>query len=200
MITRKDTIDFGGNSKRKTKARRCSVASPEATNKLGYKTWGKSRSLRLPNYNYASPWSVYHINIRSKDKREVFCSSGLNEKIVGVLKRSVDIYGYHLLSYCLMPNHLHVLIQAGRSPKNLGDFVRGFKTYCSRIAKQRLWQRGFFERILRKEKSLAEVARYILNNPVRKGLVEDSEGYRWSQLFPDSLDNDFREKRPSSQE
>ncbi|MCK4597910.1 transposase [bacterium] len=187
-------MDSGSHNKR------CSVASPEATKKPDFKTWGKSRSLRLPDFDYASPWIVYHVNIRSKDKKRIFRSSSINEKVVEVLKSSVDLYGYHLLSYCLMPDHLHILVQAGESPKNLESFVRGFKSYNSKLAKQHLWQRGFYERILRKEESLADVAQYILDNPVRKRIVEDSEQFKWCELLVEDFGNDSSQKRPSSQE
>jgi REP element-mobilizing transposase RayT len=46
----------------------------------------------------------------------------------------------------------------------------------------RLWQRRFFDRILRREESIERVAEYIIHNPVRKGFVETWVEYPWSGL------------------
>ena len=43
--------------------------------------------------------------------------------------------------------------------------------------KNSLWQRSYYDRVLRKEETLKEVAWYIMNNPVRKGLVDDYRSY-----------------------
>jgi len=48
-------MDSGSHNRRREKDKRCSVASPEATKKPDFKTWGKARSLRLPDFDYASP-------------------------------------------------------------------------------------------------------------------------------------------------
>ena len=71
--------------------------------------------------------------------------------------------------------------------------MRGFKSCCSIATRSaaapvatrmKLWQRGFYEHIIRKEENIADVAEYILNNPVRQGLVQDGEYYEWCELTP----------------
>ena len=150
------------------------------------KTWGKSHSIRLKHFDYASPGVVYHITIGTYQKQAVFIAPQINQQTIDTLKSSVDLYGYTLIAYCLMPDHLHILIQAGDKPKDLKVFVRGFKSYCSVATpvatKSKLWQRSFYEHILRKEENIIDVAEYILNNPVRKGLVQDRNHYKWCEL------------------
>ncbi|MEE8373073.1 MAG: transposase, partial [Dehalococcoidia bacterium] len=101
--------------------------------------------------------------------------------------------GYELIAYCLMPDHLHILVQAGESPKDLSQFVRGFKSYCTTITRSvatpaatnsRLWQRGFYEHVLRKEEDIEGVAEYVLNNPVRNGLTSVQGQHEWCELVP----------------
>ena len=199
----------------------CSVASPEVTNKRRdrshdatrmhkqsnynppYKTFGKSRSLRLKDFNYASPGVVYHITIGTNGKQKIFINPAINRQIINILKDSAKLYGYKLVAYCLMPDHLHILLQAGNSPKDLKEFVRGFKSYCSVVSpettnkhrdrshdaiamKRKLWQRSFYEHILRREEDIADVSEYILNNPVRRGLVEERGQYKWCELVSDN--------------
>lgn len=152
-----------------------------------YKTWGKSRSLRLKDFDYESPGVIYYITIGTNRKENTFTKPSINEKVINTLKESARLYGYNLIAYCLMPDHLHILVQASDNPRDLRGFVRGFKSYCSvatPVATNiKLWQRGFYEHILRKEDNVADVSEYILNNPVRKGLVQERGQYKWRELI-----------------
>jgi len=150
-----------------------------AENQPPYKTWRKSRSLRLKDFDYSSPWFAYHIIIGTGENRDVFSDPAINREIIKTLKTSAKLYGYQLLSYCLMPDHVHILVQATESPKDLRRFIRGFKSFSTKSVGKNLWQRSFYEHILRREENLVDVARYILNNPVRKGLVEEYKQYKW---------------------
>ena len=152
---------------------------------LPYKTWGRSRSLRLKDFDYSAPYGAYHITIGSYEKKSVFIEPAMNQKIVDILKRVSSSYGYHLIAYCLMPDHLHILLQAGKNPRDLRGFVKGFKSYSTKASKMKLWQRSFYEHILRKEERLADIAEYILNNPVRKEITNNRGEYLWGELLED---------------
>jgi putative transposase len=188
---RRDRSHDATNNKRATGDKNCSVATPVAMDSAAYKTWGRRRSIRLKDFDYTSPGVVYHITIGTPQKQSFFTKPSINQQIIYALKKSTDLYRYQLIAYCLMPDHLHILAQAGEHPKDLREFVRGFKSYCSvatRVATKnkldnKLWQRGFYEHILRKEENVAETAEYILNNPIRRGLVQDRERYKWCELI-----------------
>jgi REP element-mobilizing transposase RayT len=81
--------------------------------------------------------------------------------------------------FLLMPDHLHMLVSFGREC-SLETVVTEWKRY---VAKQyRIsWQRGFFEHRLRAEESMQEKADYILQNPVRAGLIQNSP--EWPYAF-----------------
>ena len=148
-----------------------------------YKTWGKSRSLRLEHFDYTGEGRAYHVIIRSPRGKKVFCKRDLNEQIVESIKKAAEISRYTLIAYCLMPDHLHLLVQGMPECKDLKEYVGGFKSYTNKIAGRKLWQRGFYEHVLRKDEVLVKVAEYILNNPVRAGLVRRSEEYRWGEVL-----------------
>jgi putative transposase len=83
-----------------------------------------------------------------------------------------------------MPDHLHVLT-AGRSDtsdarKCAEMFRRKSGYHFRRLVGVRLWQEGYFDRVLRNEESTREVVRYILENPVRAGLCLDLRAYPFS--------------------
>jgi REP element-mobilizing transposase RayT len=74
-----------------------------------------------------------------------------------------------------MPTHLHLLVQGGDGSRLL-PFVKYFKqgsSFDCRGEAPRLWQRSFYERVLRVEEDLEVAARYVWGNPVRAGIVDD---------------------------
>lgn len=189
---RRDRSHDATENKRAAGDKSCSVATGVATDSAAYKTWGQRRSIRLKDFDYTSPGVVYHITIGTHQKQRFFTTSSINQEVINILKNSSELYGYRLIAYCLMPDHIHILAQAGEHPKDLREFVRGFKSFCSvatgvatanNVTHNKLWQRGFYEHILRKEENVAEIAEYILNNPIRKGLVQNRGQYKWCELI-----------------
>jgi REP element-mobilizing transposase RayT len=72
--------------------------------------------------------------------------------------------------------------------KNLNNWVSSFKRYTSKLPKERLnispvWQKNYYEHVVRNDESVENIAEYILNNPVRRNLVADWEDYPHSKLY-----------------
>ena len=159
----------------------------ETKNKEQYKTWGKSRSNRLSNYNYSKDRPV-HVTICTNNKENIFNSSvNANIVITEVLKTAKDL-GFRILCYCLMPDHLHVIISPGESNLPLSKFLNTFKGRTTTILREReglreIWQRSAFDHIIRAEEGLKVVIEYVMNNPVRKGIVEKVDDYPYSEWF-----------------
>jgi putative transposase len=92
-----------------------------------------------------------------------------------------------VIAYCFMPDHLHLLLEGTAPASRLTEFVRLFKQRSSfqwkrvgadlKVGPYPLWQRSYFERVLRSDESSIDVARYILANPLRAGMVESIEDY-----------------------
>jgi putative transposase len=100
---------------------------------------------------------------------------------VGVLRQTGAVRGTKLYAWCIMPDHIHLLIQ----DEDIVDFVRLFKGRMTRKAfvlerGRRLWQRSFYDHALRKEESLINIASYIWENPVRSSLAKTPQMYLWS--------------------
>ena len=85
-----------------------------------------------------------------------------------------------------MPDHVHVLLMPGSeaNPIRFIQSVKGQTThrYWSLCGSGKLWQRGFYDHILRSDENVTKAAEYILGNPVRKGIVERMEEYPFSGL------------------
>lgn len=148
-----------------------------------YKTFGKNRSLRLKDFDYSQSYFVYFLTICTYSKNNYFeNNSSLAESVIDNLKNYIAKFNYNLMVYCLMPNHLHFLVQANDGAGDLKDLIRDFKKFSTKSFwelgnSNKLWQRGYFEHILRKFEYINKIAFYMLNNPVRKQLVEKWEDY-----------------------
>ncbi|MFQ6002407.1 MAG: transposase [Candidatus Zixiibacteriota bacterium] len=83
--------------------------------------------------------------------------------------------------YLFMPDHGHLLIEGKLEESDLWNCVVDFKRKSGFwLARNHLleeWQKDFYDHILRKDEDLIKQVRYILGNPVRKGLVEDWKAY-----------------------
>jgi REP-associated tyrosine transposase len=86
-----------------------------------------------------------------------------------------------VIAYCFMPDHLHLLVEGTDPASTLTEFVRVFKQRSSfhwkRAYGSELWQRSYFERVLRNHESSIDAARYVLANPLRAGMVDSVEDY-----------------------
>lgn len=88
-----------------------------------------------------------------------------------------------------MPDHWHGLIELGEGV-NLSSVVQRIKGVTARQVNQScafggpLWAKGFHDHALRRDEAIEQVARYIIANPVRAGLVEDPMDYPyWDAYF-----------------
>jgi putative transposase len=91
--------------------------------------------------------------------------------------RAGDDDHFAISAYCFMPDHLHLLVEGKSESSNCLRFITRAKQFSGYHFKrqfgQRLWQRAHSEG----DESTLIVARYILENPLRAGLVERSEDY-----------------------
>jgi len=97
--------------------------------------------------------------------------------------------GFVIVTYCFMPDHVHLLIEGTEARSDCRRFITRGKQfsgfYFATTFGGKLWQRYGFERVLRDDEATFVVARYILQNPVRAGLVQRVEDYPFvgSQVY-----------------
>ena len=93
---------------------------------------------------------------------------------------------YQLLAWCLMPNHVHVVIDMLERHASLGTIVRSWKSFTARRANEQLgrsgpfWHSDYFDRYMRNEDQLNRTIEYVEQNPVKAGLVGTSVDWPWS--------------------
>jgi len=140
------------------------------------------RSPRLKDFDYRGPLSAF-LTFVTRGRARFFVDRDVVAACMGALDRSTNKANAEVLAFCFMPDHLHLLVSlpAGTSMQEL---VRHFKQLsgfeAKRLIGQSLWQISYFDRILRRDEDVFDVAKYIWENPVRKGLVEDWQKYPYS--------------------
>jgi putative transposase len=106
------------------------------------------------------------------------------EVLRSLLLGAADSHGFRIWAYCFMADHLHILVEGMRPDASLPEFIRVFKQRSSHVFRQRhgkaLWQRSYYDHVLRKDEHIQAVARYILENPIRKGMIEDFRKFPFS--------------------
>jgi len=148
----------------------------------------RAKHIRLPDFPYRDSAPAYHVTICANRPARPFNDPRLAASIIDTLNwlrenRGVEIYGY-----CLMPDHLHLLLRLTKPNWTLSQVIHSFKSVTTRKAwaldyEGTIWQRRFYDHILRKSEDASEIVRYMLANPVRAGLVEDPDDYPYSGIL-----------------
>ena len=90
---------------------------------------------------------------------------------------------YRLLAWCVMPNHVHVVVRLFPG-QELGKVVKAWKSFSAKAAnhvlgrKGRFWQREYYDRLIRNGDELGRAVRYVVENPAKAGLK--NWGWVWS--------------------
>jgi REP element-mobilizing transposase RayT len=149
------------------------------------------RSIRLKYFDYSSA-GMYYVTICTQDRAKLFgeivratlCnhSDNADKMIVKWLKEIENKFlGIHIDRFIVMPNHIHfiVCIQGGCTGPSLHEIVEWFKTmttneYIRGVKSglyppfnKRIWQRNYFERIIRNDSEYQRISQYIEDNPTR---------------------------------
>ncbi|MGO5000446.1 REP-associated tyrosine transposase [Oceanisphaera sp. W20_SRM_FM3] len=138
---------------------------------------------------YSMPNTAYHITVCTDQRRPIFADIYYARLAINELKSIHDANFVSSLAWVLMPDHLHWLFVL-RNPLELSEVIKLLKGRTARqlnLAMNRqgsIWQKGFFDHALRHEEEIKPIARYIVANPLRKGLVERIEDYpHWDAIW-----------------
>ncbi|MEI8705642.1 REP-associated tyrosine transposase [Pseudoalteromonas sp. B62] len=118
----------------------------------------------------------YSITLVAHKREDKFISIDINRLIIKEMKNIEDQKAAKTIAFVIMPNHVHWLIQLGNE-KSLSDVIKSFKGRCSktirdRLGVQKLWQRNYYDHMIRNEDDLLNNARYIIANPLRAKIVD----------------------------
>jgi len=127
----------------------------------------------------------YHIITRGNQRQTVFKEVEDYEKYLFVLTRYKKEYKFKLYCFCLMPNHVHLLIEVDK-PFLLNKIMSGINLSYTRYFNFKyekvghLWQDRYKSKIIEKDAYLLECISYIEANPIRSSLARYAADYKWS--------------------
>ena len=134
---------------------------------------------------------IHHVMLRGVNRQDVFLDEDDRRCFLQCLDAAKELSGCSVLAYCLMTNHVHLVIQVRSEPigqviKRLGvRYVYWHNLKHNRVG--HLFQDRFKSRPVDDDSYLVTLLRYVWNNPVKAGLVSHPEHYRWSSLRPNPI-------------
>ena len=127
---------------------------------------------------------VYHVMLRGINQQQIFEDEEDYLRFLSILRECKEVCGFKLYAYCMMGNHVHLLLQEGKEPLNLifkrigCRFVYWYNLKYQRVG--HLFQDRYKSEAVEEDTYFLTVLRYILQNPMKAGLEELPGSYRWS--------------------
>jgi REP element-mobilizing transposase RayT len=134
---------------------------------------------------------IYFVTTCTKNRQRLLAREEIAEILIAEWRTAHDRHGWAVGRYVIMPDHVHFFCRPERDAKGLSQFVTLWKSYTSRQvnrlseprsapAATTLWQREFFDHVLRSSESYSDKWNYVRENPVRAGLVSSADDWRYS--------------------
>lgn len=130
---------------------------------------------------------IYHIIMRGINRQTIFEDDEDFKKYIQTLLRYKEICEYEIYAYCLMDNHVHLLLKEGTEPldtvmrKICGSYVFWYNKKYERVG--HLFQDRYKSEPVENDRYFLTVLRYILHNPRKAGIVTQIHEYKWTNYL-----------------
>ena len=128
--------------------------------------------------------AIYQITARGNARQEIVHDDEDRRRLLADLERAVVRYGWELLAFVVLSNHLHLLLKTPRPnlAKGMQAFLSGYAQWSARRRRRsgHLFQGRYRAEMIEDESDYWTVSRYVHLNPVRAGLVAHPEQWEWS--------------------
>jgi len=131
-----------------------------------------------------SKTGIYHIMLRGINRETIFNNEKDCTKFIYTMQKSKEKSKFEIYGYCLMGNHVHLLLREGKEPLSLimqrmcSSFVYWYNGEYDRLG--HLFQERYKSETVENEAYLITVLRYIHQNPIKAGITDLVSGYKWS--------------------
>ena len=143
---------------------------------------------RLRRYRFSERGRIYMLTAVTHQRQPVFADWRLGRLLVDQLRCADEGAAISSMAWVVMPDHLHWLIELKHG--TLAELMCRIKSRSSRSInllrgdQGRVWQRGYYDRVLRRDEDIKGAARYIVMNPLRAGLVRRVGDYPlWDAIW-----------------
>ena len=130
------------------------------------------------------PDGIYHVSARGNERSPIYRDASDRCQFLELVEHVHERYHWRILCYCLMTNHYHLLAQTPEP--NLASGMRQLNgVYAQRFNRRHardghLFQGRYGARLVQADGHLLSAVRYIVRNPIRAGLCQNPEEWRWS--------------------
>ncbi len=139
------------------------------------------KNLRIGRYSQQN--QIYHITFTTINRAPIFKEFANARALIKILKQSDQLKYTTTLAYVVMPDHIHWLTQLAGS-QSLANVVKTVKSKASVQLGHSIWQAGYYDHAVRKDEDIVNIARYIIANPIRAGLVTKVGDYpHWDAVW-----------------
>jgi len=128
---------------------------------------------------------VYFVTCCVKKRRSLLANDTVHTILAAEWKRALDQHGWAIGSYIIMPEHAHFFGRPTYDAKTLSQFMEKWKEWTSKKITRHLgiraplWQKGFFDHVIRSDESYSEKWAYVERNPVRADLANEPEDWQY---------------------
>jgi REP element-mobilizing transposase RayT len=141
--------------------------------------------IKLPRYaRDKSESGVYHIMLRGINRQAIFEDDEDMQRLLETIGRYREICKYELYAYCIMNNHVHMLIkETEEAISNVVKRISGSYVFWYNKKYERcghLFQERYKSEAVDSDEYFLTVLRYIHQNPIKAGVVKDISAYKWS--------------------
>ena len=148
------------------------------------------KDVRLPEYDYSQPGG-YFVTVCTRNRENLFWTdtetsltendplplTPLGKTVCEAIEAISSRYSVEIVCSVVMPNHVHFMLlintdQNGmvQSAPSLAEIVRQFKGAVTKCAGYPIWQKNYYEHVIRGSKDANSIMRYIMENPLRWNL------------------------------
>jgi putative transposase len=139
---------------------------------------------RLKGVDYSASLTCF-VTFAVRNRVKAFSSPLIADLAKRVIIEYRHAGWYRLFCYCIMPDHVHLLLRTNEHhlSRIVGTLKNKIRHPAKRLGGIFEWQSGFHDRIRRSGETVDEYAEYILANPVRAGLVREYTDYPYCGIF-----------------
>jgi putative transposase len=152
----------------------------------------REKAHRLDPHLYSGCQAVA-FTARIRAREDPFVEERLFYEMEEMLQEAATTYRSAAAVYLFMPDHAHFILMGDDNDGDVLSAAKRFKQrsgyWLSRNHSSARWQKDFYDHVLRRHEDLQRHVRYILNNPVRAGLVDKWQEYRFRGSMIYDLDN-----------
>ncbi len=132
---------------------------------------------------YSQTGQIYHVTTTTLSRAPIFLNFDSARCLVKILKKSDALQHSCTLAFVIMPDHFHWLFKLNEVV-SLNGLMQSVKSSSAHAIGVAIWQKSYHDHAVRKEEDIHAIARYIVANPVRAGLVKSVGHYpHWDAIW-----------------